>query len=51
MSWTWTGSWDGTPIVTDAWLGAELLADYVLELERLQVRIRGPATVPPSRDP
>ena len=33
------------PDVSDAWLGAELLADYVLEFdpERLRVRIRGPA--------
>ena len=40
------------PDVTNAWLGAELLADYVLELdpERLRVLIRGPATVPPSPD-
>ena len=35
------------PDVTDAWLGAELLADYVLEFdpERMRVRIIGPARV------
>jgi hypothetical protein len=36
------------PDVEDAWLGAALLADYVLDFdpERLRVRISGPTDVP-----
>lgn len=41
------------PDVSDAWLGAELLADYILQFdpERLRVRIRGPAIAGTSADP
>ena len=41
------------PDVSDAWLGAELLADYVMEFDpqRLRVRMRGPAVVRTSADP
>ncbi|HJR52616.1 MAG TPA: hypothetical protein VJ982_02765 [Gemmatimonadota bacterium] len=41
------------PDVSDAWLGAGLLVDYVLDFDpdRLRVRIRGPAVAGPSADP